>query len=173
MYRLRVFYRKQGMARFISEKNFHRVVERVLRRMELPLKFTEGFSPHPRISFGYPLPIGIAGTNEVFDILLIKKIDITSFLERSKNLLPEGIDFISGRWIDIKAPSIGSIETFARYIIEVSEDIDVEYLKEMGRIIEYIDRKITMQIRINNFSHKELIKLLLEGKIKSITREIL
>jgi len=173
MLRLRVFYKKEGVAIFISEKNFQKNIERILRRMELPLKFTEGFSPHPKISFGHPLPIGITGLNECFDVFLTGEIDVASFLERSRDLLPEGITFFLARWIDVASPSISSRETFARYIIEVAEDIDVRHFQKMGKVIEYTGKNIVLLIKINSFSHKELIGLLLEGKIKSIMREIL
>ncbi|MCM8820665.1 MAG: TIGR03936 family radical SAM-associated protein [Candidatus Omnitrophica bacterium] len=160
------------MARFISERNFHRVIERALRRMELPLKFTEGFSPHPKISFGYPLPVGITGINERFDVFLVKEIDILSFLNRSKEFLPEGIIFFSARWIDLAVPSITSSETFARYIIEISGDIDISNFQKMGRI-SFTGKKLMLLAKIKSFSHKEMIGLLLERKIESITREIL
>ena len=93
MYRLRVFYRKENVARFISEKNFQRMIERTLRRMDVPMKFTEGFNPHPKMSFGPPLPVGIAGLNERFDVFLIKKIDINSFFCLISDILPEGLVF--------------------------------------------------------------------------------
>ena len=173
MLRLRVFYKKEGVAIFISEKNFQKNIERILRRMELPLKFTEGFSPHPKISFGHPLPIGITGLNECFDVFLTREIDVASFIERSRDLLPEGITFFSARWIDVASPSISSRETFARYIIEVAEDIDVRHFQKMGKVIEYTGKNIVLLIKINSFSHKELIGLFLEGKIKSIMREII
>lgn len=173
MFRLRVFYRKEGMGVLISEKNLQRCIERTLRRMELPLKFTEGFSPHPRISFGHPLPVGIEGINETFDVFLLKKIDIISFLEKSRKLLPEGIVFTSGRWIDPKSPFLSSIETFARYIIELGEDIDITHFEKMGKVVKFTEGEVIMETKINNFSHRELVKLLIEGKIKSIKREIL
>ncbi len=173
MYRLRIFYKKERMARFISEKNFQKSIERILRRMELPLKFTEGFSPHPKISFGHPLPVGIAGLNECFDVFLIEEIDILSFLNRSNGFLPEGITFFSARWIDIATPSITSSETFARYIIEMSGDIDTGLFRKMGKILEFTGKKLILLVKINRFSHKELMGLLLERKIESITREIL
>lgn len=173
MYRLRVFYKKEGIAIFISEKNFQRLMGRILRRMELPLKFSEGFSPHPRISFGYPLPLGIIGLNECFDIFLTKKIDIDSFLKRSRDILPEGITFTSARWLEPGTPPIHSIETFARYTMETSKDFDVEHLKKTGKLIKYTEGKIILEIRINDFSHKELVRLLLQQKIRSIAREIL
>ncbi|MCX8082218.1 MAG: TIGR03936 family radical SAM-associated protein [bacterium] len=173
MYRLRVFYRKEGMGRFISEKNLHRNIERILRRMELPLKFTEGFSPHPKISFGSPLPVGITGVNERFDVFLVKSIDTASFLENSKDFLPEGIIFTATEWIDITAPSITSMETSAIYTIETSKDIDIEYFNNTGKVLEYTDKKIVVLFKINKLSHKKLIELLVNGNIISITREIL
>ncbi|MCM8829783.1 MAG: TIGR03936 family radical SAM-associated protein [Candidatus Omnitrophica bacterium] len=172
MYRLRIFYRKEGIARFISERNFQRVIERILRKMELPLKFTEGFSPHPKMSFGHPLPIGIAGINECFDIFLINKIDINLFLERSREILPDGISFISCCWVKIEAPSIHKIETFAKYTIELTKGENIEDIRKIGKIVEHKEGKVVLEIKINNFSHRELTKLFLEHKIGNIVREI-
>ncbi|HPP30197.1 MAG TPA: hypothetical protein PLE69_04655, partial [bacterium] len=87
--------------------------------------------------------------------------------------LPEGITFFSAGWIDIATPSINSGETFARYIIEMSGDIDTGLFRKMGKILEFTGKKLILLVKINRFSHKELMGLLLERKIESITREIL
>ena len=59
--RLRVRYRKQGRLRFIGAIDVGRVWERALRRADLPIAYSEGFSPHPKVSFTDALPLGYAG----------------------------------------------------------------------------------------------------------------
>jgi radical SAM-linked protein len=173
-YRLRVFYEKKGCAVFISSRNLLKIIERILRRIDAPLKFTEGFSPHPKISFGHSLPLNISGLNESFDVSLCEKIAPETIVKKTEKILPEGIIFRSAQWIDKSTPSINSRETFAKYTLEVEKEINIEQLlKKVGKILKNNKDKVSLLIKINNFSHKELTGLLLDGTVKSIVREIL
>lgn len=173
IYRLRVFYEKAGPAVFISSKNLLKIIERTFRRIDAPLKFTEGFSPHPKISFGHPLPLNVSGTNESFDIFLCEKTEPGEVIEKTKGILPEGIVFHSAHFIDRSEPSINSSETFAKYILKIEKEIDMERLQKEGEILNAGKNRVELLIRINNFSHKNLLGLLLEGTVKSISRHIL
>ncbi len=173
-YRLRIFYNKTGPAIFISSRNLLKIIERTLRRIDIPMKFTEGFNPHPKISLGHSLPLNIAGENESFDVFLYKKIDPVEILEKSKNILPEGIIFHSARWLDKNTPSVNSQETFAKYTFEKEEGVNIEpLLKNYGKILSSDEKRTSLLIKINNFSHKKLTGLLLNGSVKSIKRELL
>ena len=89
MYRYRVRYEKRGRIRFLSHRELINVIQRVLRRTELPLSFTEGFRPRPRLSMGPPLPVGAEGTREFFDIELTRPAEMTP--ARFEGLLHEGL----------------------------------------------------------------------------------
>jgi len=172
-YRLRIHYEKKGIAVFISGKNLQKIIERTLRRADAPLKYTEGFSPHPKISYGHPLPVGVSGENESFDAYLTEKIETRGFIDGSRELLPEGISFNSAEWINNEAPSINSMETYARYTLEANKELQKETLQKFGRTLEAGKNRVVLLIKINNFSHKGLTELLIDGTLGSIGRNIL
>ncbi|MGB2757664.1 MAG: TIGR03936 family radical SAM-associated protein, partial [Acidimicrobiia bacterium] len=64
----RLKYSKQGRVRFIGHRDLARALERALRVAQVPLAFTEGFSPHPKISFGHALTVGAESVAEYLDI---------------------------------------------------------------------------------------------------------
>ena len=81
--------RKEGPFRFLSQLELSKVLERALRRSGLPLAFTGGFHPHPRLSFGPALPVGVASQKEEVALALEKEIPEGEVLRRLKAVLPE------------------------------------------------------------------------------------
>lgn len=91
--RLRIRFAKLGKVRFTSHRDLARIWERALRRAEVPMAYSEGFSPRPRISFGLALPTGYASEGEYLDIKLSTEIaDPAALREPLTEALPEGID---------------------------------------------------------------------------------
>lgn len=70
LFRLRVVFCKQGRLALLSHLEVTRALERAVRRSGLPFAVSQGFSPHMRLAFGAALPVGVGGTNEIFDVLL-------------------------------------------------------------------------------------------------------
>ena len=73
--RLRVRYAKRGRARFTSHRDFGRAFERALRRAGVPMAYSSGFSPHPRISYANASPTGAASEAEYLEIGLASACD--------------------------------------------------------------------------------------------------
>ena len=71
--RHRVKFAKTAEMRFTSHLDVMRAFQRGLRRAGLPVCFSTGFSPHPRMSFGPPLPLGLTGDGEYFDVLFSRQ----------------------------------------------------------------------------------------------------
>ncbi|HOK55852.1 MAG TPA: TIGR03936 family radical SAM-associated protein [bacterium] len=165
-FRLRVFYKKEGISRFISHLSFCKLIERSLRRLELPLKFSEGFTPHLKISFCPPLPIPISGNNEFFEIEVYEKFNLESFVKDINLILPEGTVVKRCYWISHKF-SISSI--YGTYSIPLKEPIIKEKAEEFGKIIEEKEEFIKVIFKMENFSHK---KIFVNGIFDGITREL-
>ncbi|MCM8767695.1 MAG: TIGR03936 family radical SAM-associated protein [Candidatus Omnitrophica bacterium] len=165
-YRLRVFYKKDGISRFISHLSFCKLIERILRRLDLPLRFSQGFTPHLKISFCPPLPIPIVGENEFFEVEFYEKIDIEKFIERINLLLPEGTIVKKCYWTQNKF-SLSSI--YAIYTIPLKDNIVKEKSKEFGKIIEEKGNFIKVIFKMENFSHK---RIFLNGIFDGIKREL-
>ena len=94
--RIRFRFAKLGKIRFTSQRDVARMWERALRRAELPLAYTEGFSPRPQLSFGLALPTGCESLAEYVDVALdatrAAGIEAASLPALLTPLLPEGID---------------------------------------------------------------------------------
>lgn len=77
--------------KYISHLDLMRLFMRALRRADLPIKITEGFSPHPKLSLKRALKLGLESDNEEATIILKEQISIQDFKDRLQKQLPEGI----------------------------------------------------------------------------------
>lgn len=92
--KLRIRYAKRGRARFTSTRDFSRAFERALRRAEVPMAYSSGFSPHPRISYANAAPTGAASEAEYCEIGLTERCDPDRVREALDAALPAGLDVV-------------------------------------------------------------------------------
>ena len=90
------FSKKKDM-KFISHLDLMRLFTRAMRRAELPLKMTQGFSPHPKFSIKRALKLGVESDNEEATIVLKEFVRPLDFQERLQRQLPEGISIGESR----------------------------------------------------------------------------
>ena len=101
MFRLRVrFYRGEEL-KFISHLDTIRLWVRALRRAGIPLEYTEGFSPHPKISLAVPLSVGVTANNELMDISITKVVSPHWFMDTVNRQLPAGLKVLEAAPIGI------------------------------------------------------------------------
>jgi radical SAM-linked protein len=84
-------YSITGLARYISHLDLAKVFERGMRRAEIPLAFSAGFNPHPKLSFGSALAVGVSSGGEYLEVQLKEFIPPELFMEKLNNNLPHGI----------------------------------------------------------------------------------
>jgi radical SAM-linked protein len=89
--RVRFRYEKTGKLRFISAIDLGRVWERALRKADLPIAFSEGFSPHPKISFTDALPLGYASTGEYAELTFATPIRVGPAVDVLNGAFPPGV----------------------------------------------------------------------------------
>ena len=92
--RVRVHYAKRGRLRFTSHRDFARALERALRRAEVPIAFSAGFSPHPRISYVGAAPTGVSSDAEYLELALSRTMDSIELRARLDEALPDGLDVV-------------------------------------------------------------------------------
>ena len=92
--RLRVRYAKRGRLRFTSHRDFSRAFERALVRAQVPMAYSSGFNPHPRISYAGAAPTGSASEAEYLEIGLAVEIDPDDVRARLDEALPPGLDVL-------------------------------------------------------------------------------
>ena len=90
--RLRLRYAKRGRLRFTSHRDFARAFERALRRAEIPMAYSAGFSPHPKISYVGAAPTGVASEAEYLEIGLAVATDPEAVRVALDAVLPDGLD---------------------------------------------------------------------------------
>jgi radical SAM-linked protein len=92
--RLRVRYAKRGRLRFTSHRDFSRAFERALVRARIPMAYSSGFNPHPRISYAGASPTGAASEAEYLEIGLAEQVDPAALAARLDDALPDGLDVV-------------------------------------------------------------------------------
>lgn len=126
---VRIFYRKEGLLRYVSHLDMNRLFTRLFRRADLPLWYTEGFNPRPRIQFALPLSLGFESDSEIVDV----RLDDDAFpneevLARLQAAAPKGLTLL--RAADpVRKP--GEV-AFARFLLTmpVPEGVDAFFAQE-------------------------------------------
>jgi len=106
MPRYRIQYSKKGPACYISHLDLLRSFERAGRRAGLPLAFTQGFNPHPKISFAAPLSVGMSGEAEYADIELTVAMPADEVFHKLSGSLPEGLRLLEVRPVSDHSPAL-------------------------------------------------------------------
>jgi radical SAM-linked protein len=92
--RLRIRYAKRGRLRFTSHRDFSRAFERALFRARIPMAYSSGFNPHPRISYAGASPTGAASEAEYLEIGLSEQVDPATVHRALDESLPPGLDIL-------------------------------------------------------------------------------
>ena len=115
MPRLRIKFYKGQETKYISHLDLMRLWERALHRAGMQLAYTEGFSPHPRISLAAPLALGVTSGAELMDVVLVKVSSPHFFTAAVNSKLPEGIGILQAHAIGANEPSLQSLVRQAEY----------------------------------------------------------
>lgn len=136
--RLRVQFTKTGNMRFLSHRELMTAIMRAVKRADLPIRYSQGFHPSPRISFGPALNVGISGLREYFDMELSPAAGHLN-IARELNSLPEGINITGTRMIPLSEPSLDSfISRYEYEIICPDSSVIRDFLKKESVLMERI-----------------------------------
>ena len=118
--RLRVRYAKRGRLRFTSHRDFSRAFERAVFRARIPMAYSSGFNPHPRISYAGAAPTGSASEAEYLELALAQVVvpaDVHALLDEA---LPPGLDVLEV--VESPGGSLADLLEASRWRIEVSAE---------------------------------------------------
>ena len=135
--RLRLRFSRGEELKYISHLDLMRLWERVLRRAGMPVAYSEGFSPHPRISLAAPLPIGVTSGAELMDIVVKKTVSPHFFMQNTKPQLPRGLEVIEIVQVPLTAPSLQS----------QTQSIDYRVSDRSDRTADEIRRAVTATLQ--------------------------
>jgi radical SAM-linked protein len=146
--RIRIRYAKRGRLRFTSHRDFARAFERALRRAEIPMAYSAGFTPHPKISYVGASPTGAGSEAEYLEIGVARAVDPEQLRAALDAVLPDGLDIVeavpagpgglaermhASAW-RIEFPGVS--ESSARAAVEAflaRDEVGVERLTKSGR----------------------------------------
>ncbi len=120
---VRIRFEKVAPARFLSHLEMGTVLARAFRMARVPLAFSQGHHPHPKLAFGPPLPVGIHGLAELIDAELLEPWS-PGLADRLNSVLPEGLRILSGEALpavpNLRRPSLAQLARRARYRIDLA-----------------------------------------------------
>ncbi len=116
---VRFKYTKYGKVRWIGHRDVARALERSFRVVQLPLAFSEGFSPRPRVSFGLALSTGHESDGEYVDLVLAEPRHTEALLEPLTDALPHGMAVIGGAELVDRAPALQEAVTSVAWRVDV------------------------------------------------------
>ncbi|HUZ21915.1 MAG TPA: TIGR03936 family radical SAM-associated protein [Acidimicrobiales bacterium] len=119
--KIRIRFAKLGRVRWTSHRDVARMWERALRRARLPLSYTEGFSPRPKLSFGLALPTGCESKAEYLDVALSESVESTELTADFSSLLPDGVDVLAAQVLPTGTGSLQEEVTSCRWEIDVPQ----------------------------------------------------
>jgi radical SAM-linked protein len=126
MQRLRIRFSRSEEIKFISHLDIMRMWERALRRAQIPLAYSEGFSPHPRISLAVPLALGVTSDAELMDIYVTRWVSPHWFTANASRQLPPGVKILGVYPVALTMTSLQSQVRQAEYRTEVAAEMGAE-----------------------------------------------
>jgi radical SAM-linked protein len=122
--RLRITFAKLGPLRYTGHLDLHHIWERAARRAEIPLAYSQGFHPQPKISLAAALPLGFSSTCEVLDMRLAEDLPLDGMKERIQAAVPSGLKILQVESVDEKLPALQTLVEQAEYEIIFTEPVE-------------------------------------------------
>jgi radical SAM-linked protein len=157
--RVRITFAKTDLMRFTGHLDLHRAWERLIRRAGLPLAYSQGFSPHPRINLASALPLGFTSDCELVDIWLEQEIDSDDIRLALAQAAPPGISILEVTPVDERLPALQTVveaSEFSVTFLDPADDLEVrcqtmlttEKLPRLWRSKPYDLRPLILDLRL-------------------------
>ncbi|HZK33892.1 MAG TPA: TIGR03936 family radical SAM-associated protein [Bacillota bacterium] len=186
---MRVFieYTREDRVRYISHLDLMRSIQRTIRRAKIPVAFSEGYNPHPRLSFALPLSVGVTSSTEYMDIILDEKVDVYDLLQSFSDHLPQGISVTGATKVDRSVPSLMSLVGRADYRVSTSKKLskvdqainkfmqqkEIIYDKPGKRGIRQVDiRDGIFDMQLDDALHMDVLLCLMSGSRGNVKPEV-
>jgi radical SAM-linked protein len=118
--RARITFSKTGALRYIGHLDLHALWERATRRAALPLAYTQGFHPQPKIYLASALPLGFSSRCEVVDMRFTQDVDIENMPGILQGVMPTGISILKAEAVDEQAPALQTQVIAAEYEVTIT-----------------------------------------------------
>ncbi len=143
--RIRMKFTKTGRIRFLSHLDFMTLFHRAVVRAGVPIAFSQGFNPHPKIAFGPALSVGMESETEFLDMETDPFIDLLQTTKSLNSALPDGVRILESRIVPKKAPSLsGNISRYwyeARVPLRSGDGIEERVREFLSRASVVVSRE--------------------------------
>ncbi len=178
--RLRIRYAKRGRLRFTSHRDFSRAFERAVARARLPMAYSSGFHPHPRISYAGAAPTGAASEAEYLEIGLAQVVDPADIAAALAEALPDGLDVVTV--VESPGGSLADRLTASRWTVQVSgvpdlsarvadflatEEVTVERMTKKG-LRSFDCRAAVVSLRLTDVGEAPELDLVLRHTVPAV-----
>lgn len=156
--KMRLKFKKGEPVKYISHLDLSRVFERAFRRAQLPIAFSQGFTPHPKISFCMALPVGTTSSGEYMDVDFKENISKNKVINSLNSVLPKGIRILGGEELDCKI-SLSQINC-ALYRIGISVETNKQSLHDAIQKLLNTEHIITTKVTKKRTKHIDIAPLI-------------
>lgn len=123
--RLRIRYAKRGRMRFTSHRDFSRAFERAVLRSRLPVAYSSGFNPHPRLSYAGAAPTGSASEAEYLEVALAAVVDPAEAQANLAEAMPDGLDIVEVvDAADTPAGSLADVLQASSWLVDLAAPVE-------------------------------------------------
>ncbi len=138
--RLKITFAKTQAMRYTSHLDLQRTWERTLRRARLPLAYSQGFNPHPKINLGAALPLGFTSQDEMIEVWLEEQVPLDEIGSALTPVLPPGLEVREILETEIRSPKLQTLILSTKYLAKLSQPVPnlrehVENLLSQAEII--------------------------------------
>lgn len=146
---MRVKFKKEGDMIYISHLDLQQLLQRAFRRADIGLVHSQGFNPHPKISYGNALALGTESQGEYVDVEIEPNLSTEEYLTAMNEQLPKGIKFIKAIEIERQTPSLASNIEYGEYLftIDIEKPLSKEFVK--SKLIGFMNNEEIMITKKN------------------------
>lgn len=160
-------YARRGVMRFIGQLEVNRLFSRAVRRAGLPMRYSQGYHPLPRMMFGPPPPVGVASEAEFLDLELARRLPPETIKEKLQAAMPEGLVILSADEMPMRTSPISAVITGFDYEVQPPEgsnfswdrDRIADFLAQESVVIkqkrEKGDREVDLRTRVRGLEAGE------------------
>jgi len=155
--KLRVMYSKQGNAKYFGHLEMMKIFLRAIKRAGIPVKFSEGFHPMPKVSFEDPLPIGMESLNETMFLTVPENVNPQKIVEGLNKQLPEGLAVHDCQLALTKADHSLPQSVEYQIILKSGAVFDEKRLKDFSDSSDFIITRVNQKGNVKDIDLKEMV----------------
>ena len=164
MSRYAIKFNKTGYIKYTSHLDLLRLFKRVMKRSGIKLKYSQGFNPHPKMSFAQPLSLGYESIGEILEIETAENLKCDEIKEKAGSIMPSGIEITDVVKLPDTGKTLASLCYEAEYLIAIPAGDD--FTSDINSIISrYLDQD-NIYVLKKQKKTKEMKKTDIKGKIR-------